>query len=314
MTATDGLRRTARRPGAVSAGAPQTSITARLSVGGQVVGDHRGDRAAEEDGVAVGGDLLAAAVPALEAVLDHQRGQGQRDQRGDPVADGEAERRLRADLLDGADQHAAGAGHGVLHLAAGGDDVEHLRRTASPSAVRRACLRSSWRNDAASRLSRLDADPHLVGPQLAAGVEPLRPPAAAPTAGRRAPGAGRSGRSTARVSNRSRAPTLSGSSAESDLTEESAAWHWTRRIFSAYSDMRRRRPTQPARRPARPGPPAPRPGAPHEHRDLDRSARPVSPTPTAASSWSSPTGPASPAGRTSPPRSGRRSSGSARTA
>ena len=53
---------------AVSAGAPHTSITARLSSVGQVVGQHRGDRAAEQDGVAVAGHLLGAAVPVGEPV------------------------------------------------------------------------------------------------------------------------------------------------------------------------------------------------------------------------------------------------------
>ena len=64
-----------------------------------------------------------------------------------------------------------------------GDDLEHLararRRRPPPSPV---CA-SSCRNDAASRLSRSTRDPHLVGPELAAGVEPLRPPAAARPAG-----------------------------------------------------------------------------------------------------------------------------------
>ena len=78
--------------------------------------------------------------------------------------------RVRADLLDGADQHAAGAGLGVLHLAAGGDDVEH--RLADPVAVPvvGALELAEGRR---VEVQPLDAHPDLVGPQLAAGVEAL---------------------------------------------------------------------------------------------------------------------------------------------
>ena len=82
--------------------------------------------------------------------------------------------RLRADLLDGADEHAAGAGHGVLHLAARGDDVEHLG--AYGGAVGLAVLRVRALELAERRgveVEPLDADPDLVGPQLGAGVEAL---------------------------------------------------------------------------------------------------------------------------------------------
>ena len=52
---------------AVSAGAPQTSMTAIASSLGQVVGEPCGDRAAEEDRGALGRHLLGAAVPARPA-------------------------------------------------------------------------------------------------------------------------------------------------------------------------------------------------------------------------------------------------------
>ena len=82
----------------------------------------------------------------------------------------EAERRLGADLLDGADEHAAGAGLGVLHLAAGGDDLEH--GGADPVAVAGVrALELAVRRGVEVEL--LDADPDLVGPQLAPGVEAL---------------------------------------------------------------------------------------------------------------------------------------------
>ena len=136
----------------------------QAQVGRQVVGDPRGDRAAEQDGVPVARHLLGPAVPARQAVLDHQRGQGERDQRGDPVAHRQAQRRLRADLLDGADEHPARAGLRVLHLAARGDDVEHRARTASPSPSTWVPLELAERRRV--QVEPLDADPHLVGPQL----------------------------------------------------------------------------------------------------------------------------------------------------
>ena len=125
----------------------------QAEVGRQVVGDPGGDRAAEEHGVPVARHLLGPAVPAGQAVLDHERGEGERDERGDAVADRQAQRRLGADLLDGADEHPARAGLRVLHLAAGATMSSTARRTPSPSPLSR-WVRSSCRNDAASRLSR----------------------------------------------------------------------------------------------------------------------------------------------------------------
>ena len=103
--------------------------------------------------------------------------------------DGEAERRLRADLVDRADQHAAGAGDRVLHLAAGGDDVEHLGADRVPSP---RVLLSSCRNDAASRLSLSTAIRTSSGQSSGSGVEPVGRLRQHP-ARRRAPGAGRPG-------------------------------------------------------------------------------------------------------------------------
>ncbi len=122
----------------------------------EVVGDDRGDRPAEEHGVAVARHLLARAVPAREAVLDDERGEGEAHQGRDAVADLQAEGRLGADLLDGADEHAAGAGHGVLHLAARADDLEDLgaHAVAVGLAEARGGRARAGGNDAASRLSR----------------------------------------------------------------------------------------------------------------------------------------------------------------
>ena len=183
--------------------------------------------------------------------------------------DREAERRVRADLLDGADEHAAGAGLGVLHLAAGGDDVEHLGADARVDRRRRACARSSWRYDAASRLSRSTRIRTSSGHSSArvssrwaacgstTGVveDPVQ-------AGRITVTGGHGG----------------GSSVDSGVLDRKILRRGIGR--AAHS---------------------PRTLSAHEHRDRHRPGRPASPTPTAGSSWSSPTGPASPAGRTSPP-------------
>ena len=60
---------------------------------------------------------------------DLQGGQGQGDQRGNLIAHLQVDLTLQilADLLDRTDEHAAGAGDGVLHLAALVDDIQdHL--------------------------------------------------------------------------------------------------------------------------------------------------------------------------------------------
>ena len=155
MTATVGAPRVAAycsTTRAVSAGAPQTSITLRARSAGRSSGITAAIERPNRTAYPSQGTCSLRPSQRCEAVLDDERGEGERDQGGDPVARTEAERGLRPDLLDGADEHAAGAGLGVLHLAAGGDDVEHLG--ADPVAVPVVCLRSSWRNDAASRLSR----------------------------------------------------------------------------------------------------------------------------------------------------------------
>ena len=83
----------------------------------------------------------------------------------------ETERGPLPHLLDGADEHAARAGLGVLHLAAAADDVEHLGADRVAVAVVLALELAERRR---VEVEPLDADPDLVGPQLAAGVEPDR--------------------------------------------------------------------------------------------------------------------------------------------
>jgi len=61
-----------------------------------------------------------------EDLIDLQRREGQRHQRRDPVADLEvAVLEIVADVGDLADEHAAGAGDGVLLFAALGDDAHN---------------------------------------------------------------------------------------------------------------------------------------------------------------------------------------------
>ncbi len=115
-------------------------------------------------------DLLAEAVPAGESVGDHQGREGEGHQGGHLVADLEAERGFRADLLDHTDKHAAGAGHRVLHLAPGGDDVEHRRAHRSPvTAVHRPELAEAR----GVQVESLYPHPDLVGVQLGVGVQAL---------------------------------------------------------------------------------------------------------------------------------------------
>ena len=171
ITATVGVRRTAdhdpggQRRRAAHVHHREASSGARSS--GRTAAIERPNRMAYPSH----GHLLAAAVPPREAVLDDERRQGQRHQGRDPVADREAERGRLPHLLDGADQHAARAGDGVLHLAAARRRSRAPRaRTASPVAVVRA-LELAERGGV--EVEPLDPDPDLVGPQLAAGVEPL---------------------------------------------------------------------------------------------------------------------------------------------
>ena len=134
-----------------------------------------------------------------ELVGDHQRGQGQRDEGGDPVP----HRQARA--CDSGPTSATvpmsmppGPGDGVLHLAAGRDDVEDLGadRGAVP-----AVLLGELPERRGVEVERLDVDPHLVGPQLGRGRR-----GAAAACGRvarpaRARGAGRPARRGARTQN-----------------------------------------------------------------------------------------------------------------
>jgi len=135
---------------------------------------HADPASRDHDPVAKGGenvplaDLFGPGGPAVEGVVDGQGGQREGDQGGDALAGVEAERRVGADLLDGAGQHAAGAGDGVLHLAAGGDDLEHGR----PDLVRVAAVGlADLAVGGGVQVQPVHPDPDLIGGDRATGVK-----------------------------------------------------------------------------------------------------------------------------------------------
>src|SRR5262249_14255307 len=77
------------------------------------------------------------AVPIAQVVVDLKGGQGEGDERGDPVAGLQAQGGFRVGFLDDAGQHAARAGHRIVHLAAGDDDLAY----GSPDGVAVATVR-----------------------------------------------------------------------------------------------------------------------------------------------------------------------------
>ena len=183
-----------------------------------------------------------------------------------------------------------GAGLGVLHLAAARRrSSSTAARTASPSTRRRGVGALELAERRGVEVEPLDPDPHLVGPQLAAGVEAL----------------GGLGQHQRAVEHPVQAGRIALTAGHDNVPPSVRSLD--RKIFRRV-DVRDRTISTPslADRRGRPTTDAPPPTASresqHEHRDLDRRlARPASPTPTGASSSSSPTGPASPAGATSPP-------------
>ena len=177
----------ARTTRSVSAGAPHTSSTARASSRSRSSGSTAAIERANRIACPARGTCSLRPSQPAQPVGDRQRRQGQRDQRGDPVAGLEPQRRLGPDRLDGADQHAAGAGDRIVHLAAGTDDLQDLgadRRAVAAVLLRQ--LPEAGRVE----VEPLDRDPHLVGADLRIAGPAARPPAAAhrPV---RAPGADR---------------------------------------------------------------------------------------------------------------------------
>ena len=137
----------------VIAGAPQTSITARLSSLGRSSGMTAAIERPNSTAYPSAGTCSDCPVPARQAVLDDERSQGQGDEGGDVVADLQAERATpgrpprpcrRACRRSRSRGSASCRGRRRCRAPRGG----RRRPVASP------CLPSSWRNDAASRLRR----------------------------------------------------------------------------------------------------------------------------------------------------------------
>src|SRR5690348_190406 len=113
--------------------------------------------------------LFRLAVPTAQAVGDGERGEGEWYEGGDALAWLQAQGGFWAGLFYRAGEHAAGVGDGVLHLAAGGDDVEDggadLVRVVAVGLAELAV-------GGGVEVEAVDPDPDLVGCDGGAGVEP----------------------------------------------------------------------------------------------------------------------------------------------
>ena len=125
-------------------------------------------------------DRLAVAVHPLERGPDRadpvepQRGEGERDERHDPVARAERRRRrvARPDRRDAAEQHASRPRDRVVELSPGADDPEDL--VGDPGGVAaRGVLELPERGGV--HRERLDRDRQLVLAERERGVEDVRP-------------------------------------------------------------------------------------------------------------------------------------------
>ena len=172
----------------VSAGAPQTSITASASSRRQVVGELGGDAAAEQDRVAVDRAPARRGRPSAarsSSITSGVRVSETRVAIRSPID--EPEGRALPHLLDGADEHAARAGDRVVHLAAAAHDLQHLAR-GPPRRRPRACSRELPEGRGVE-VEPLHPHPDLVVAdrpgRCRAAVPPgaARPPARAPGAG-----------------------------------------------------------------------------------------------------------------------------------
>jgi hypothetical protein len=138
---------------------------------GQIVGHLGHDRAVEQDRVAVAGDLLAAAVPVAQLVVDDQRRQGERHQGRDLVADRElVVVAVGTDLLDDPDEHAPRSGHGVVHLAPCG----RSRGLGAHGVAVAEVLVGQLAEARGVEVEALDPDADLPRVQVGAGVETPR--------------------------------------------------------------------------------------------------------------------------------------------
>ncbi len=158
-------------PARSGAGAPHTSITASDSSGGRSSGITGGDRAAEEDRrsrrpapARCGRPSAARPSSITSGVRVSETSVATRSPTARPSGDsGPTSSTVPTSI-------PPEPGLGVLHLAAGGDDVEHRGADRVAVAVVGALELAERRG---VEVEPLDPDPDLVGPQLAAGVEPL---------------------------------------------------------------------------------------------------------------------------------------------
>ncbi len=138
--------------------------------GGQVIGQHRGDRPAEQDRVAGARHLLARAVPAGQAVGDDQRGEAERDQGRHPVAGprGRAASRGPASSTTPVSMPPEPVtGFCILpRLATISSTAARIAAGSPPMRLAQLPERRGV------EVQPLDTDPHLVRPQLRAGVQP----------------------------------------------------------------------------------------------------------------------------------------------
>ena len=205
---------------------------------------------------------------------------------------------VRSDLGDRAGEHAARAGDRVVHLAPVRMMSSTSARTAAPSPL---CLSNSWRNDAASRLSRATSTRTSSAPS--SGLVSSRSAACGNTPGgasTRCRPVGSLARSLHKTSGSLRPKPQDLRRCFAGTVYSPVLWHENDHTTQTLLGRAAR--------------PRGRCGGKHDRAGRPQARLSSSPTRTSGSSSSSPTGPGSRAGRTSPPRTGRRSSGSAPTA
>ena len=176
---------------AVAAGAPQTSRTARDTASGRSSGSTAAIERAKRIAVPAAGHLLASGRPSRARPSVIRSGVRVSETRvATRWPTDEPERRLRADGVDDADEHAAGAGDRVLHLAAG------ARRSPGRRPGRRRRRRRRPRRAGGRRRRRGSAAGRRCAPRRARS--PGRRPAGGP------PGAARRAGSSTRCTPRAR--------------------------------------------------------------------------------------------------------------
>ena len=156
---------------ATSAGAPHTSITISARSGERSSGNRAAMERPNSTAVPCAGTRSdrpsqpASPSVIVSGVSESETRVATRSPTSRPSGD------CGPDLGDRADQHPARPGDRVLHLPAGGDDVEHLGAHGIPVAP---VLLGQLAVRRGVEVERLDGDEHLVGPQLGRGVDDPR--------------------------------------------------------------------------------------------------------------------------------------------